>query len=690
MKIKWKQNKAKNRGFFGALRRVAPFLFTKGKRNPSVKTRHHSRDTTTAHHVKHRKIKHTSRLPAATGEARKRTDATITTAEQGVLPELPALDLESPKQKGKFILQDDYAPVDEESVKEALLQEQEEGETHLVVADKNEGVGGVAASAEILANAKEDAFLSKVALKEENKSVTKKVNGWTLLKNRFLARRSELVPKEKIPEDTLDSKEVATDTFLQRVQKKDVHSVVGTTFDNEQFSGLEEMERSHQYKNEEQIDRNFKGGTLSAAELRNEARSTQEATKRLEKEVQDIKKEMKFERKTSTEEGIKKVEPPKKEVAEEAVHVGKHIGQKKKNGFQQFMASVGYIGLGKERSQFIQNLATMLNAGLPLIEAIKTLQMETKPKPMKQLLQRVVDMVDNGSPLWRAMEAQSFFSPHSLALIRIGEEAGNLAGNMEYLAAQDEKDHELKSKVQMAMIYPIIVMSIMAVIVVVLGMFVLPNLIGVLTSLNVPLPLATRIVIMVSNGFTEYGYIGIPCSLVGLFILIILNKYTSLKIVVQWVTFRIPGVGKLARQATIARFGVILGGLLKAGVPVTEALDSLIDVTTIVVYRTFYVRLLDHINVGDSFAKSFGAMKHSDKLLPPSVQQLVITGEKSGALADIMLKISDIYDKKATETAQKLPVILEPLLLLFIGSLVGTIAFAILVPIYSIVGNIGH
>jgi type IV pilus assembly protein PilC len=228
------------------------------------------------------------------------------------------------------------------------------------------------------------------------------------------------------------------------------------------------------------------------------------------------------------------------------------------------------------------------------------------------------------------------------------------------------------------------------VVVIILGMFVLPNLIGVLTSLNVPLPLVTRIVIAVSNAFTDYGTIGIPAMLGGLFVLMILNKYTSLKVVFQWFTFRIPGVGALARQATIARFGVILGGLMKAGVPVTEAMQSLVEVTSIVAYRNLYSRMLDHITIGDSFSKSFQGIKGSEKLIPPSVQQLVITGEKSGALADIMLKIADIYDKKASETAQKLPIILEPMLLLFMGGLVGTIAFAILVPIYSIVGNVGR
>ncbi len=338
---------------------------------------------------------------------------------------------------------------------------------------------------------------------------------------------------------------------------------------------------------------------------------------------------------------------------------------------------------------FIQNLATMLNAGLPLIDSLKTLVLETRNKSMRKLLARIIDAVENGSPLWRAMEAQSFFSLHALALVRIGEEAGNLAQNMEYLAEQDEKDHALRSKVKMAMMYPTIVMVIMFIIVVGLGMFVLPNLVGVLFSLNVKLPLITLIVIWFSDAFVAYGVIGVPSFIVAFMFVIVLSKYTSFRVVTQWVLFRIPGIGLLARQATIARFGVILGGLLKAGVPVIEALESLVQVTPIASYKRLYADVLAHVLIGDSFQKCFASIKHSEKLLPPSVQQLVITGEKSGSLANIMLKIADIYDKKATETAEKLPIILEPILLLFIGSLVGSIAFAIIVPIYSIVGSIG-
>lgn len=337
----------------------------------------------------------------------------------------------------------------------------------------------------------------------------------------------------------------------------------------------------------------------------------------------------------------------------------------------------------------IQSMALMLNAGLPLIDSLRTQLMEAKGKAMRTLVQSMITAVENGMPFWKAMDDQCMFSPYEIALVRIGEEGGNLARNMQYLAEQQEKDRALKAKVKMAMIYPTIVLILVFVLIMALGLFVLPNLVQVLFSLNVPLPFTTRMVIAFSNAFERHGAVFAPLILIGLALFFISAKYTRFRVVGQWLVFHIPGVGSLAREASVAQFGVILGGLLRAGVPLLEALTSLVEVTHIIAFRKFYAALLEHVNTGDSFSKSFQAIPGSTHILPISVQQLVMTGERSGALAEVLLKVADMYDKKASETAEKLPTILEPVLLLFIGGIVAVIAFAIIVPIYSVVGNIG-
>lgn len=365
--------------------------------------------------------------------------------------------------------------------------------------------------------------------------------------------------------------------------------------------------------------------------------------------------------------------------------------KKKKKPESKLMAalsSINNMGMGKQVHMFVQSTATMLNAGLPLLEALKTFQMETRSKPMKKMVSRIITDVGNGSPFWRAMDSQHLFTQYDIAMVRIGEEAGSLAQNMVYLSQQREKDRSLRQQVKMAMVYPTIVMVMMFIIVMGLGLFVLPNLVQVLFSLNVELPLMTRIVIYITNIFSDYGKIFVPLLILGFIFFILLGKFTRFKVVSQWIVFHIPGIGRLGKEASIARFGVVLGGLLQAGVPVVEALTSLVNVTQIVAQKKLYVEILEHIKIGDSFQASFEKCNESERILSVSVQQLIIAGEKSGSLAESLLQIATIYEKKASETAKALPVILEPILLLFIGGLVAAIAFAIIVPIYSVVGNI--
>ncbi|MBT3835514.1 type II secretion system F family protein [Candidatus Peribacteria bacterium] len=367
----------------------------------------------------------------------------------------------------------------------------------------------------------------------------------------------------------------------------------------------------------------------------------------------------------------------------------KKVDHYKSPGFlKKIGLAMAHMGLGKFRSAFIQNLAMMLGAGLQVIGALDTLEKEAQKKPMKKLIEKIHQDVENGTALWRAMDHQAFFTPYTIALVRIGEESGSLAENLENLAKQDEKDQAMKQKVKMAMIYPSIVIFLTVVIALGLSWFILPQLVGVLFALNVELPPTTRAVIAISEFFTNHGIVVVPSTFGLMLVVGFFMKFTSLKIVGQWFSLQIPGVKSLIKHASVARFGIILGSLLEAGVAPVEALTSLANVTSMWRYKKFYFQLTEHIKIGDSFAKSFSEIKNSKSILPVSVQQIIVTGEQSGRLSDVLAKISDIYQKKAEETAQKLPIILEPMLLIVIAGMVSFIAFSIIMPIYSVVGNL--
>ena len=356
---------------------------------------------------------------------------------------------------------------------------------------------------------------------------------------------------------------------------------------------------------------------------------------------------------------------------------------------KRIVLSISHFGLGKFRGPFIQNMSMMLGAGLHVTDALEALTREASKGPMKKLIRAIHRDVENGMALWRAMDQRSFFTPYTIALVRIGEESGNLAENMANLAKQDEKDHAMKQKVKMAMIYPSIVIVLTIVIGIGLSWFVLPQLVGVLFALNVELPVTTLAVIAVADFFTENGPTVVPLTIIILAFISFLVKFTPLKIMAQWFLLMVPGIKTLIKQASIARFGIILGSLMKAGVAPVTALQSLTDVTTLYRFKKFYGKLTEHIQLGDSFSKSFTTIRGSKKVLPVSVQSIIVTGEQSGRLSDVLEKIADIYQIKAEETAQKLPIILEPMLLIVIAALVAFIAFSIIMPIYSVVGNIG-
>jgi len=396
------------------------------------------------------------------------------------------------------------------------------------------------------------------------------------------------------------------------------------------------------------------------------------------------------EAKSTTRLSLRAIVSKKEEEKVDLEALTKKMGAKKKSVIQHISDSMNNFGLGKEKVIFIENLAILLNSGLSVIDALKTIQMELRVKTMKKLVARVTDEVESGIALWMAMDHQNFFSSYALALIRIGEESGSLSKNMEYLSIQQEKDRSLRGKVKMAMIYPSIVIVLTGGVTLGLAWFVLPQLVGVLLSLNAKLPFVTLVIIWVADFMKNHGAVAVPLGGAAVLLIYIICKYTRLRGPTQQFIFKIPGIGTMAKAATIARFGVILGSLLRAGVPLVESIRSMAEVTDTVYYRRMYFRLADEIEVGQSFASAFERIKESKKLIPASVQQLIMTGEKSGRIADMLMRIADIYEKKAEDAAQKLPVVLEPMLLIFIGGLVGTIAFAIIVPIYSIVGSVGR
>lgn len=345
----------------------------------------------------------------------------------------------------------------------------------------------------------------------------------------------------------------------------------------------------------------------------------------------------------------------------------------------------------KEREFFSENLALLLKSAVPIGQAIDSLIKSTKNSAMKKTLSAMQEDIDAGYSLADALERSGIISNQTLALVRLGEQSGRLVENLQLAAEQEEKRHAFRSKVRSALIYPSFVISLTVIIGLGVAWFLLPRLSMTFTQLNVSLPLISQIMINFGIFLQQYGVIAVPAFFaVCLFIGYILFGFSPTKGVGQRLLFATPGIGRLMREVEVAQFGYLLGTLLDAGLSITEALRLLATATTSRRYQKFYTYLVDSLDDGYSFKESMERYKRSGKLLPPAVQQMVIAGERSGSLPEVLGTVGRTYEQKADTTTQNLEAIIEPILLVVVWLGVMLVAVAVVVPIYSLVGGLNQ
>jgi type II secretory pathway component PulF len=349
------------------------------------------------------------------------------------------------------------------------------------------------------------------------------------------------------------------------------------------------------------------------------------------------------------------------------------------------------FGLGKERDQFIENLSMLVLSGMSITGALTSIIKQTKAPGMKKILERMALEIDAGSPVWKSFEKTGFFKGYTISLIRLGEESGNFAENLKVVALEEEKDREFKSKVRSALMYPAFVLVLTAVVGIGISWFILPKLAKIFSDLKLALPLVTRILLGFGLFLNKYGIIAVPAGMTvfgGIGYLVFGNPKT--KYIGEAIIFSIPGIKTLLMEVEVARFGYLLGTLLEAGLPVTKAIDSLAGASEVIRYRKFYNTLHDSIDMGNSFQKSFASYPNIDVLIPQPIQQLIISGEQSGNLNKTLIKVGQMLEAKSDTTTKNLTIIMEPILLVIVWAGVVSVAFAVILPIYSLVGGLNN
>jgi len=343
------------------------------------------------------------------------------------------------------------------------------------------------------------------------------------------------------------------------------------------------------------------------------------------------------------------------------------------------------IGTGVKRAELIQmtkNISAMLTAGLPLSRALSVIERQSGNKRFKAIIGGLSESIKKGTSFHEALgKYPKVFPEIFIAMTRAGEESGSLADALLIVGVQMEHSEELGKKVRGAMIYPCVVLTAVLIVGILMLIYVVPTLTHTFTELGVKLPMATQVIVMVSN-FMSANAITV---LLGLVVLIFgavsfLRSKTGGNAVVAF-AIHMPVVGELVKETYTARASRTLSSLLSSGVPVLDALSITKDVVHIKKYAAVVEEAEVRVKKGDPLSSAFA--EHT-KLYPILMSEMLLVGEETGQVAQMLKQIAEFYEEDVSQKTKDLSTIIEPLLLLVIGAGVGVFAVSIIAPIYSL------
>lgn len=342
----------------------------------------------------------------------------------------------------------------------------------------------------------------------------------------------------------------------------------------------------------------------------------------------------------------------------------------------------------KEKEYFIENLVMLSNAGMDILSILDNLLQEIKSPSFQKKVQHIRNDINEGLSVAESFERAKFFKPYVISLLRIGERSGKLFQNLNVVANEQRKERAFRSKVRSALMYPLFILGVAAVVGVGVAWFVLPNLAQVFSRMDIALPAITKAVIWLGFFLGSYGTIVIPLVIISLGIIAyMLFVHGSSKWLGQSILFSVPGIRDIIQNIELARIGYIVGTLLNAGIPLTDTLLSLEQTTDFAPYRRLYMHLKESIEKGLSFHAGFTSFKQSSRLIPSPIQQMISAGEQSGRLSEAFLHLGVVFEEKTDTATKDIAVLLEPLLLVVVWIGVVGIALAVIMPIYNLIGG---
>jgi len=336
----------------------------------------------------------------------------------------------------------------------------------------------------------------------------------------------------------------------------------------------------------------------------------------------------------------------------------------------------------KELAVFSRQFATMINSGLPILRALSILAEQSDNALLGKTLSAARMDIEQGASLSQALgKHPKVFNNIYLSMVRSGETGGSLDDTLLKLASMLENEVRLRGKIKSAMTYPIAVVGLVTLIMSAMLLFVVPQFKTIYGQLGGTLPLPTRLLLMCSQVFQKYWYIVLGLVFLTRFLLRRYKKTEKGRAKLDALKLRIPVFGTLFHKVALSRFASTLAMLMRAGVPILQALDIVIDTVNNRVVGEAVEDVQSSVREGESIAKPLG--RHA--VFPPMVVQMISVGEETGQVDVMLEKVAEFYTQEVEASVDALTSLIEPILIAFIGGAVGAAVIALYMPMFQII-----
>lgn len=341
----------------------------------------------------------------------------------------------------------------------------------------------------------------------------------------------------------------------------------------------------------------------------------------------------------------------------------------------------------KQVAVFSKQLATLINAGVPLVQSLAILQRQLDNKTFEAVIKKVRGEVESGQPLSEALQQHpKIFGRLFINLVRAGETSGTLDTVLERIADFQEKQLALQGKIKSALTYPTVVLVFALGITYFLLTTVVPQFAGILTQLNAPLPFITRMLMAVSNFLQHSGLLLL--AIIAVIVLAYRWYYRTPqgRHAIDDFKLRLPVFGNLIQKSAISSFARTFGLLVSSGVNIIESLEITKGTADNAIVEETIENAKNVVISGDQMSSSLA----TSKVFPPMVVSMVAIGEETGSLDNMLNKVADFYDREVDEAVESLTAAIEPMMIVFLGGIVGLIVAGMFLPMFSIIGTLSQ